>query len=187
MTRTNLIGSLLKDLKEADGSGSRLYGDGAFSSQCWIHLSHLWYKLDAPKVLLAVKFLGRDPVGSQVLSTPSNLAVLLTFSSSFKHIPEASDNALRAIANALLLVPPARTTFLDVRVDGGPIVLSKLEVRLCHHFQHTFAPNISVECDFRRSDIHSVADIVLLHSLGPTFYSGCCRTRTFRTHNSGDF
>ena len=90
-------------------------------------------KLDAPKALLAIKFLGRDPVGSQVLSTPSNLATLLTLSSSF---PDASSDALRAIANALLLVPPARTTFLDTGVDGGPIVLSKLEVRLCPHFRH---------------------------------------------------
>jgi len=93
-------------------------------------------KLDAAKALLAVKFLGRDPAGSQVLSTPSNLAMLLTLSSSFKHIPEASNDALRAIANALFLVPPARTTFLDVGVDGGPIVLSKLEVRLGYRFGH---------------------------------------------------
>lgn len=41
---------------------------------------------------------------------------------------EASSEALRCIANALLLVERARTTFIEKEVDGGDACVTLLEV-----------------------------------------------------------
>ncbi|KAF8075940.1 guanine nucleotide exchange factor [Lyophyllum atratum] len=110
-TRTELIKCLLRDLKAVSSSS----GTKILSSK------------DAAQALLAVKTLGKNPAGSEYLASPANLSTLLTFSSSFKDDPEASGEALRCIANALLLIEKGRSTFLQKEVDGGPIAISMLE------------------------------------------------------------
>ncbi|KAG5650383.1 hypothetical protein H0H81_012426 [Sphagnurus paluster] len=110
-SRTELIECLIRDLKTASGSS----GTKTLSSK------------DTTQALLAIKTLGKHPAGSQCLAAPTNLSTLLSFASSFKDDPEASSEALRCIANALLLVEAARSTFLEKEVDGGSIVLSMLE------------------------------------------------------------
>ncbi|KAF8623436.1 hypothetical protein AX15_006378 [Amanita polypyramis BW_CC] len=82
---------------------------------------------DAAQALLAVKTLGKDPKGSLYLSSLANLSSLLAFSSIFKDNLEASSEALRVIANALLLVDEARTTFVDDDVAGGTTSAAMLE------------------------------------------------------------
>lgn len=85
--------------------------------------------LDAAQALLAVKTLGRDPSGSKVIAQPENLKSLLAFQSTFKDTPDAALEALRCIANSLLLVDTARSLFLEKGVDGGDTAVSMLEVR----------------------------------------------------------
>ncbi|GLB33335.1 putative guanine nucleotide exchange factor synembryn [Lyophyllum shimeji] len=110
-SRTELIKCLLRDVKAASSnSGTKT----------------LSFK-ETAQALLAVKTLGKNPAGSEYLASPTNLSALLTLSSSFKDDPEASGEALRCIANALLLIEKARSTFLEKEVDGGTIAISMLE------------------------------------------------------------
>lgn len=76
-----------------------------------------------------MKTLGRDPAGSQVIAKADNLKTLLGFQSTFKDTPDAAMEALRCIANSLLLVDTARSLFLEKGVDGGDVTVPMLEVR----------------------------------------------------------
>ncbi|GLB40576.1 putative guanine nucleotide exchange factor synembryn [Lyophyllum shimeji] len=110
-TRTELLKCLLRDLKAlSNGSVS-----STLSSD------------DAAQALLALKMLGRSPAGSEYLASPANLSTLLALSSSFKDDPVASSEALRCVANALVLIEEARTPFLEKEVDGGTFAISTLE------------------------------------------------------------
>lgn len=82
---------------------------------------------DAAQALLAVKTLGKDPAGSKYLSEAPNLLTLLGFATTFKDDPEASSEALRSIANALLLIEEARSTFISKDVNGGDTCIVMLE------------------------------------------------------------
>ncbi|PPQ70131.1 hypothetical protein CVT24_003878, partial [Panaeolus cyanescens] len=83
--------------------------------------------LDAGLALLAVKSLGKDPAGSAVLASSNNLLVLLGFANTFKDDTNALSESLRCIANAMLLIESARTTFIEREVNGGNICLDMLE------------------------------------------------------------
>lgn len=74
--------------------------------------------------------MGKNPAGSEVLATPTNLSTLLSLSNTLKEDNETSNEALRCIANALLLVPDARTTFVQKNVGGGEASVDLLEVRI---------------------------------------------------------
>lgn len=74
--------------------------------------------------------LGKMPVGSQVIAEPTNLKTLLGFSRSFKNDPEAGNEALRCVANALLLIERARGTWTDKEVGGGDACVDLLNVSL---------------------------------------------------------
>ncbi|KAF8914117.1 guanine nucleotide exchange factor [Gymnopilus junonius] len=87
-------------------------------------------KLNSKDVTLAlssVKTLGKDPAGSEYLSLPANLSILLGFTTTFKDDPEASSEALRCIANALLLIEQARSTFISKEINGGDTCILLLE------------------------------------------------------------
>ncbi|KAJ7638321.1 guanine nucleotide exchange factor [Roridomyces roridus] len=104
-SRSELIQSLLKDLKAAKRISSK----------------------DAALALLAVKTLGKNPTGSQVLGTAPNLSILLGLVATYKDDPEASGEALRCIANAMLLIERARSVLLTKEVNGGEICLALLQ------------------------------------------------------------
>lgn len=110
--RTALVTAILSDIKscEPGGANGRLqYTD--------VHLA-----------LSAVKALGRHPSGSTVIASDNNLSTLLAASKSFKDSNlEASLEALRCIANALLLIESARTTLINGSVNGGEYVVLLLE------------------------------------------------------------
>ncbi|KAF5372037.1 hypothetical protein D9615_008038 [Tricholomella constricta] len=110
-SRTELLKCLLRDLKVASSNS----GSKSLSSK------------DAAQALLAVKALGKNPAGSKYLASPANLSLLLTLATSFKDDPQASSEALRCIANALLLIEKARSTFLQKEVDGGLTAITMLE------------------------------------------------------------
>jgi Guanine nucleotide exchange factor synembryn len=95
----------------------------SFSVQALTHLSP-----DAAQGLLAVKTLGKNLSSSEYLSSSTNLSTLLALFTLFKDDSDASSEALRCIANALLLVENARSTFVQREVDGGAICISLLEV-----------------------------------------------------------
>lgn len=76
-----------------------------------------------------MKTLGKDPAGSEVIATSANLSTLLALSRSFKDDTDASNEALRCIANALLLISYARDTFIRNDVGGGELAVELLEVR----------------------------------------------------------
>ncbi|KAJ3869500.1 guanine nucleotide exchange factor [Lentinula novae-zelandiae] len=107
-SRAELIRLLLKDLKSL-GPKSRLAAK------------------DAAQALLAVKTLGRIPSGSEPLSEAGNLSTLLYLSASLKDEPEASTEALRCIANTLLLFDHARQTLISKEVGGGDVCVSMLD------------------------------------------------------------
>ena len=83
---------------------------------------------DAPLALQAVKSLGKNPAGSEVIATSANLSALLSLYHTYKDVPEASNEALRCVANALLLVDQARATLIDKQVGGGDFAVELLEV-----------------------------------------------------------
>lgn len=85
---------------------------------------------DAAQALLAVKTLGKDPAGSKCLAEAPYLLSLLGFANKFKDDPDASSEALRSIANALLLIEEARSTFISKDIKGGDACILMLEVFL---------------------------------------------------------
>ncbi|KAF8907198.1 guanine nucleotide exchange factor [Mucidula mucida] len=107
-SRAELIQAILRDLKTA-GPKSRLTAK------------------DAAQALLAVKTLGKNPTGSENLATPATLSTLLSFATTFKDEPEASSEALRCIANTLLLFDYARATFVGKEVNGGDVCFALLD------------------------------------------------------------
>lgn len=78
---------------------------------------------------MAVKTLGKDPTGSACLASTSNLSTLLGLSTTFKDEHDASCEALRCIANALLLIEGARSALLSKSVNGGDLCVIMLDVR----------------------------------------------------------
>ncbi|KAH9978248.1 guanine nucleotide exchange factor [Lactifluus volemus] len=68
------------------------------------------------------------PSGSSVIASANNLSTLLAISKTFKDSNlEASLEALRCIANALLLIESARVTLLSDAVNGGEYAILLLE------------------------------------------------------------
>ncbi|CAL1701944.1 unnamed protein product [Somion occarium] len=104
--RRELIQALLDDLSlltkgSKDAASSRLTRD------------------DAALALLALKSLGKIPVGSEVIASPNNLSTLVTLANTLKDNTAASNEALRCLANCLLLIDNARMTFVQKQVGGG--------------------------------------------------------------------
>lgn len=54
---------------------------------------------------------------------------MLSIFNAFKEDADASNEALKCIANALLLIEPARKTFVQKDIGGGEAVIELLEVR----------------------------------------------------------
>ncbi|KAJ7715069.1 guanine nucleotide exchange factor [Mycena metata] len=104
-SRTELIQSLLTDLKNKSRISAK----------------------DNALALLAVKTLGKNPTGSETLGTAPNLTILLGLVASLKDDPEASGEALRCIANALLLIENARRVFISKDVNGGETCMSQFQ------------------------------------------------------------
>ncbi|KAF8211758.1 guanine nucleotide exchange factor [Mycena galopus ATCC 62051] len=104
--RSELIQALLKDLKSSKGRISAK---------------------DNALALLALKTLGKNPTGSEALGTAPNLSILLELVASLKDDPEASGEALRCIANALLLIERARSVFITKEVNGGETCVTLLQ------------------------------------------------------------
>ncbi|THU99140.1 hypothetical protein K435DRAFT_659617 [Dendrothele bispora CBS 962.96] len=107
-TRAELIALLLRDLQSA-GPKSKLTTK------------------DAAQALLAVKTLGKNPSGSEQLATTASLSTLLSLANTLKEDTDASCEALRCIANTLLLFDHARRTIISKQVGGGDIVTGMLE------------------------------------------------------------
>ncbi|KAF7331636.1 hypothetical protein MKEN_00043200 [Mycena kentingensis (nom. inval.)] len=82
---------------------------------------------DAALALLALKTLGKNPTGSESLSTAPTLSALLKLVTTLKDDTEAMGEALRCIANALLLFEPARLVLVSNQVNGGDPCLELLQ------------------------------------------------------------
>ncbi|ESK96134.1 hypothetical protein Moror_7275 [Moniliophthora roreri MCA 2997] len=116
-TRAKLIEVLLNDLKKR-GPESRLTNQ------------------DAAKGLLAVKTLGKKPEGAEQLATAFGFSTLLALAVELKDDVEASSEALRCIANTLLLFDQSRTLFITEEVGGGEICVKALNE--CTHPDQIF-------------------------------------------------
>jgi hypothetical protein len=81
------------------------------------------------QAILALKMLGRNPAGSELITRPSTLSALISAAEALKDTPDATSEVLRCIANGLLLIPDSRSTFVTKEVGGGPAALGVLEVR----------------------------------------------------------
>ncbi|KAF8151923.1 guanine nucleotide exchange factor [Mycena galopus ATCC 62051] len=82
---------------------------------------------DNALALLALKTLGQAPAGAEILGTASNLITLLELVASLKDDPKAPKDALRCIANTLLLAERARSEFISEQVNGGEMCISWFE------------------------------------------------------------
>ncbi|KAH8106337.1 guanine nucleotide exchange factor [Cristinia sonorae] len=82
---------------------------------------------DTGLALAAVKSLGKHPSGALVIATKSNLATLLRVAKALEANVEASNEALRCVANSLLLVDGARATLVTKEVGGGQAMVILLE------------------------------------------------------------
>lgn len=122
-----------------------------------------------------MKTLGRDPAGSQVIAKPDNLKTLLGFQSTYKDTPDAAIEALRCIANALLLVDAARSLFLEKGVDGGDLTVSMLEVHCSECRFEVLQANSLPESPGTRPNLYSVSDSLL----------GNCRPKLIPRHHDG--
>jgi len=71
---------------------------------------------DVPQALAAIKSIGRVEAGSRVIATEQNLRHFLAFASDLSN-PDASKQAMRCIANAILLIPSGRDTLVDIEGD----------------------------------------------------------------------
>ncbi|KAI0706917.1 guanine nucleotide exchange factor [Cerioporus squamosus] len=110
--RRELIQTILDDLSKPGANGGKK--------------SRLSPKDSAP-ALQAVKSLGKNPAGSELIATPANLSALLSLYNTYRDVPDASNEALRCVANAMLLVDQARVTFVDKQVGGGEFAVELLE------------------------------------------------------------
>ncbi|KAL0566483.1 hypothetical protein V5O48_015531 [Marasmius crinis-equi] len=106
--RADLIQLILKDLKTAGSKSSRLT------------------QKDVSQALLAVKTLGKSPPGSEYLSTPAGLSMILAIATNLKDDREAFCEALRCIANTMLLHDEARYKLVSKEVGGGDICVGWL-------------------------------------------------------------
>lgn len=73
---------------------------------------------------------GQESCGIGGTRNTNKLSTLLSLSSALKDDTEASNEALRCIANALLLVPDARNIFVQKDVGGGEASVELLEVSI---------------------------------------------------------
>lgn len=87
-------------------------------------------RIDLGQALLAVKMLGKHPAGSEVVASRANLISLLAMFTTFKESDfEAANEALKCIANALLLIETARNRLVQRDVGGSEVIVELLEVR----------------------------------------------------------
>ncbi|KAB5592733.1 Synembryn-A [Ceratobasidium theobromae] len=100
---------------------------------------------DISLALAAVKSLGRVAAGSEVIATEQNLRHMLDLASDLGS-PDASKQAMRCIANALLLVPTARDILVDLDgdelctrlyIDNPSVEYLFLASRLLYFMSHT--------------------------------------------------
>ncbi|KAF7318027.1 hypothetical protein HMN09_00310000 [Mycena chlorophos] len=82
---------------------------------------------DAAAALFALKTLGKNPTGSESLGTAPTLSALLRIVARLKDDTEAAGEALRCIANALLLFDQARSIFVRKDVNGGEACIDLLQ------------------------------------------------------------
>lgn len=154
--RTELIQLLLKDLKS---SKSRISSKGRSLVPriiFFVRVSSI-HSPDNALALLALKTLGKNPTGSETLGTAPNLSILLELVASLKDDPEASGEALRCIANALLLIERARSVFISKEVNGGETCMALLQVRYSSHSRLIRLLIFLLEIDQSGSNIHFVA------------------------------
>ncbi|KAI0052651.1 hypothetical protein FA95DRAFT_1601694 [Auriscalpium vulgare] len=110
-TRRKLVDLLLHDLNacKADDAQARLT------------------TYDLAQGLLALKSLAKHPSGARILASAQNLSDLLALFKTYKDNHEAGCEALRCVANTLLLVETSRQTLLEKDVNGGEVAMQLLE------------------------------------------------------------
>lgn len=120
--------------------------------------------IDVAHAVLALKVLGRNPVGSDLITRPTTLSTLISAAEAFKDTPNATSEVLRCVANGLLLISDSRSTFVSKEVGGGPAVLGILEVRT--HYPHIIRALLSPapEGDFARPHIRDFEVAIPLDS-----------------------
>jgi hypothetical protein len=85
--------------------------------------------LAAPLAITALKALGRNPDVSRKFVTQDNLSLLMAVSRYYEgEDMDASNEALKIVANALLLVELGRTTWVTTDVGGGDWCIDVMEV-----------------------------------------------------------
>lgn len=132
-TRISLIELLLKDIaacaQNLKSNKLKISAKGSRPQFPPFAVLSLTRRVEVAQAVLALKMLGRNTVGSDLITRPPTMATLISAAEAFKDTPNATSEVLRCIANGLLLVPDSRSTFVTKEVGGGPAVLGTLEVR----------------------------------------------------------
>ena len=129
-----------------------------------------------------MKTLGKDPSGSLYLSSATNLSSVLSFASTFKDDSDAVSEALRIIANTLLLVADARTTFVGGGVAGGMLTAIMLEVSWLTISLFRFII-VLLESNHPRPNIYPITNLVPLHGFKFTFCANIGGRKTPWAHD----
>ncbi len=77
--------------------------------------------------------MGKNPAGSVIIATRANFSALLAILHFFKDDVDASNEVLRCIANALLLIETGRNVLISKDVGGGSAMVELLEVSTYTH------------------------------------------------------
>jgi Guanine nucleotide exchange factor synembryn len=135
---------------------------------------------DTALALVALKTLGKQPSGSEVIALPTNLSILL---STLTDDPDILSAALRCVANALLLVEEARTTWVAKDVDGGPFCIDLLQVfkyRCGNDFVH---PLLSIQTSMMLDHVFLASRILFLCTASESSSAPFLRSVVEGNHN----
>jgi hypothetical protein len=128
--RKSLIRALLEDLAKLNNGkeAGRLSSAGLSPMFCFIaQIPNLI--TDVALSLSALKTLGKHPVGARALASSETLSLLFALADQYKDNADALCEALRCIANTMLLVEEARRIVISDEVKGGESSVLLLEVR----------------------------------------------------------
>lgn len=121
--------------------------------------------IDITQALLAVKSLGKSLSGSRVIAKQSNLITVLAVAKALDSDAEASSEAFRCVANALLLVEEARRTLVSKEVGGGQTMVLLLEVSPCNVMLRRRRQTLSVQRSTNAERIFLASRILFLASV----------------------
>ncbi|TFY83256.1 hypothetical protein EWM64_g757 [Hericium alpestre] len=165
--RKELVVSLLNDLNLCKSS------DGRLSTK------------DAALALTALKTLGKHPSAAAVMASAKNMSTLSSLARTLKDDFDASCEALRCIANTMLLIESARGTWISDSVKGGEDTVQLLHLVDCDRVTDFGAGEGKVLGEYWSDRLDGILPPLLraFNTLPPTFPSPLAPPLTHIIHS----